>query len=91
MRARIELVPELDHCIETAARREFSKSRDEYLQSGVENKELEGKIELLRMFLDTADFREMRRESEKYLTQGKAVRFILNMEEGKLKYEIKVE
>ena len=36
------------------------------------------------------DFRELRRQSEEYLTEGKAVRFILYLEKGKPKYEMKV-
>ena len=91
MQAHIELIPSLDHCIETTARQEFSRSRDEYLQTGVEDRELEGRIELLRLFLEEADFRQLRRESEQHLTGGKTVRCVLNMEDGKLKYEMKVE
>ena len=90
MKAHIELIPKLEHCIETAARQEFSKSKDEYLQGGVEDKELEARIELLRMFLDTVDFRELRRESEKLLLAGKTVRFVLYLEDEKLRYEMKV-
>ena len=87
---RIELTPTLTHCIETTARREFLKSKAEYMETGKEARELEEKIELLRAFLESMDFRELRRQSEKYLTEGKAVRFILYLEEGKHKYELKV-
>ena len=88
---RIELTPTLAHCIETTARQGFLKSKDEYMRSGGEDKELEERIELLRAFLETMDFRELRRQSEEYLTEGKPVRFILYLEEGKPKYEMKVE
>ncbi len=88
---RIELTPTLTHCIETTARQEFLKSEDEYMRSGGEDKELEEKIELLRMFLESMDFRELRRQSEEHLTEGKNVRFILYQEEGKPKYELKVD
>jgi hypothetical protein len=88
---RIELTPTLAHCIETTARQEFLKSKDEYMRSGGEDKELEERIELLRAFLETMDFRELRRQSEEHLTEGKTVRFILYPEEGKPKYEMKVE
>ncbi|MFC1847841.1 hypothetical protein ACFLXV_00825 [Chloroflexota bacterium] len=91
LKARIELIPKLEHCIETTARQEFSKSKDEYLQGGVENKELEARIELLRMFLYTVDFKELRRESEKLLIAGKTVRFVLYLGEGKLRHEMRVE
>lgn len=87
---KIELTPTLDHCIENAARQEFRRSADEYMKLGREDKSLEGKIELLRSFLQTADFRKLRAESEKHLTEGKTVRFILTSDRGKLNYEMKV-
>ena len=89
--ARIELTPTLTHCIETTARQEFLKSKDEYMRSGGEDKELEERIELLRAFLEAMDFRELRRQSEQYLTEGRNVRFIIYQEEGKPKYELKVD
>jgi hypothetical protein len=87
----IELTPTLAHCIETTARQEFSKTANEYMQRGGEDEELEEKIELLRMFLESMDFKELRRVSEKHLIEGKTVRFILYLEDGKPKYEMKVE
>ncbi len=86
---QIELVPDLDHCIETAARLEYRRSVDEYLRQGGGGQELEAKIELLRQFLETANFRELRRESERYLEEGKKVKFIIRWHEGKLTYELK--
>jgi hypothetical protein len=87
----IELTPTLDHCIETTARQEFSKATSDYMQKGGEDKELEERIELLRMFLESTDFRELRKESEKYLTEGVTVRFILYLDDGKPMYEMKVD
>ena len=91
METRIELLPTLELCIEGTARREYKKSADEYMQKGRKDRKLEQKIELLRMFLETADFRKLRAESEKYLTEGKKGRFILTSEKGKPKYEMKIE
>jgi len=88
---RIELTPTLTHCIETTARQEFLKGKDEYMRSGGEDKELEERIEILRAFLETMDFRELRRQSEEHLTEGKTVRFILYLQEGKPEYELKVD
>lgn len=88
---RIELVPTLDHCIETVARQELLKSTDEYMQSGEANKKLENKIELLRAFLETAHFRKLRSESEKQLIEGNVVKFIIYLKSGKPKYELIVE
>jgi hypothetical protein len=88
---QIELIPTLDLCIEGTARQEYKKSADEYMQKGRKDRKVEQKIELLRMFLETADFRELRAESEKYLIEGKRVRFILTLAKGKPKYEMKYE
>ncbi len=87
----IELTPTLAHCIETTARQEFSKAANQYMQRGEEDEELEEKIELLRAFLESMDFKELRRGSEKHLIEGKTVRFILYLEDGKPRYEMKVE
>lgn len=91
MKVPIELIPTLEHCIETTARQEFTRHKDEYIQRGVEDKALEERMDLLRAFLDTMDFRELRRESEKHLSEGRKVKFLLYPEEGKLRYEMKVE
>jgi hypothetical protein len=88
---RIELTPTITHCIETTARQEFSKATSDYMQRGEEDKELEEKIELLRMFLESMDFKELRRVSEKHLIEGEPIRFLLYLEEGKPKYEMKVD
>ena len=88
---RIEVTPTLTHCIETTARKEFYKSVDDYMQRDQEDEELEEKIELLRLFLESMDFKKLRRESDKYMTEGKTVRFILYLEAGEAKYELNVD
>jgi hypothetical protein len=88
---KIELVPTLDLCIEGTARQEYKKSADEYMRKGQKDRKLEEKIELLRIFLETTDFRKLRAESEKHLTEGKKVTFIVASEKGKPKYEMKIE
>jgi len=90
LETRIELVPTLDLCIEGTARQEYLKSTDEYMQRGKKDRKLEDRIELLRMFLETVDFRKLRAESEKYLVEGKTVKFILTLAKGKPEYEMKV-
>jgi hypothetical protein len=88
---RIELVPTLSHCIETMAKREYWKSVDEYLKKRNEDRKFEQKIELLRFFLKTADFGILRRQSEKHIMDGKKVKFILAIRNGKQSYEMTVE
>ena len=88
---KIELIPTLDLCIEGTARQEYLKSADKYIQRGIKDRKLEEKIELLRIFLETVDFRKLRAESEKHLVDGRKVRFILTLGKGKPKYEMKIE
>jgi len=87
---QIELVPDLDHCIETVAKREHAAALKQLLTPGKGNKELEGKLEILRLFLERADLRQLRSESERRLTEGKRVRFLIYLEEGMPKYEMYV-
>jgi hypothetical protein len=88
---RIELTPTLDHCIETTARQEFARNAAAYMQSGERDVSLEERIELLRMFLESADFRYLRRRSEPHLAKGRTVRFILSMQDGKANHTMKVD
>jgi len=59
---RIKLTPTVSHCIETIAKMEYWKSVDEYLKKRKEDKKLEEKIELLRAFLETVDFGDLRKQ-----------------------------
>ena len=87
---QIELVPDLDHCIETVAKREHAAVLKQLLTPGKGNKELEEKLKILRLFLERADFRQLRSKSERLLTEGKRVRFLVYLEEGMPKYEMHV-
>ena len=86
----IELFPSLSHCIETAAREEFWNSVNQYMESGQEDKKLEEKIELLKAFLESVDFKKLRSQSERYLVEGKQVKFVISWKEGKPGYEMMV-
>ena len=87
---QIELVPDLSHCIETAAKREYEGTLRQLLARGEMNKELEEKAEILRLFLQTADFKKLRAESEKFLIEGKVVKFVICAERGAPKYTMQV-
>ena len=73
MNCCIELAPTLDYCIERRAREEYWSSVRQYLKEGYGDSMLEERIELLRAFLESADFRKLRSQSERYLVQGKSV------------------
>ena len=87
---KIELVPDLTHCIETVAKREHAEVLKQLLVPGQANKELQEKLEVLRLFLETADFKKLRSESEKQLMEGRTVQFVVYLQDGVPKYEIHV-
>jgi len=75
--------------VETKAKRQYEHILSALLKKG-EQAELAKKLEMLRLFLETADFSKLRNESEKHLVEGRKVKFILHLEEGKPKYEMKI-
>ena len=75
--------------METKAKRQYNQIASELLKRGEEG-ELAEELETLRLFLETADFNRLRSQSEKHLIEGRKVKFILYLEEGKPKYEMKV-
>ncbi len=85
----INIEPELSACIETKAKREYQKTLGKLLKE-LENKELQERLEILRLFLETTDFKRLREEYEKHLIAGRRVRFTLRLEECRVKYEVKV-
>jgi len=75
--------------VETKAKRQYNQIASELLKRGEEGK-LAEKLETLRLFLEQVDFNQLRSQSEKHLIEGRKVKFILHLEEGKPKYEMKV-
>ncbi len=75
--------------METQAKRQYNQIAGQFLLKG-EDKELMEKLEILRLFLESADFNKLRRESEKYLVEGKKVKFTVRREAGQPRYEMKV-
>ena len=88
---QIELVPDLSHCVETMARKKYQDLARSYIREGKDDAESQEKIELLRHFLETADFRKLRGESEAYLLKGKKVKFILYREGSETKYRLIID
>jgi hypothetical protein len=87
---QIELVPDLSHCIETVVKREYEGTLKQLLVTAEGNKELEEKAEMLQLFLETMDFKKLRAESEKYLVEGKTVKFVIYTEGMAPKYVMQV-
>ena len=87
---QIELVPDLDYCIETVARREHAAVLKQLLTPGKGNKELEEKLEILRLFLERVDFKPLRAESERQLIEGRRVKFMIYLDNGVPKHEMPI-
>lgn len=87
----IELRPTLSRCIETVAKREYWKNVDEYLRAKTDDKALEGRIELLKSFLETADFKALRSQSERHMIEGKRVTFTIFIKDGKPYHEMSID
>jgi hypothetical protein len=85
----IQLQPDLSHCIEAVARNEYERGLRSLL-AGKGDEHLAERTDLLRLFLETADFSDLRRQSERYLLEGKKVAFLVYMDGGVLRYELRV-
>jgi len=48
------------------------------------------RAEALRLFLETADLRRLRAESEKHLLEGREVRFVVSVRDGAVQYDMQV-
>ena len=86
---KVELIPDLDQCIETVAKREHATVLKQLLGLGEGNRGLEEKLEILRLFLETANFKKLRAESEKRLMEGKKVKFVVYRDKD-VKYQLQV-
>jgi hypothetical protein len=72
---RIEIEPELGRCVETTARLRHRRLVEHILQSGNASGQEEEEVDLLRVFLETADFSRLRAQSEPLLAEGHRVVF----------------
>jgi hypothetical protein len=71
------------------AKREHTAVLKQLLTHGKGNKELEEKLEILRLFLETADFKHLRAESEKRFMEERKVKFVVYVDND-VKYEMQV-
>jgi hypothetical protein len=85
---KIELFPDLSSCIETTAKNEFKETLQRIFSQTGDNEELLEKAETLSLFLQTADFKKLRAESEALLIQGLKVKFIVYLQDGILNFRM---
>ena len=87
----IELEPDLSHCIQTLAKREYDQIMSHLLETSADNPELGERLEILKSFLESADFNKLRSEYEPYIVQGKKVTFILYTKTDSTKYRMEIK
>jgi hypothetical protein len=86
----IKLEPSLTHCVETVAKREYERVLSLLIKGEREDKQLEEKLELLRRFLESADFSRLRSRCDALLFDGKQIEFRLNSTTKTPGYEIEI-
>jgi hypothetical protein len=87
----IELKPDLSNCIETLSKKEYERTLNLLLKEGSVDGKLGERLEVLKLFLESADFGHLRSQYEGYLTEGKKVTFLIYPEKGKASYKLIVE
>jgi hypothetical protein len=87
----IELKPNLASCIETLSKKEYERTLHLLLKEGCVDEGLMERLEILRLFLESADFGHLRCQYEGYLTEGRKVTFLIYPEKGKARYKLIVE
>ena len=77
-------------CIKCLAEQELNNCLLELLRAEGDDKELAQRFEMLVSFLKSPESRKLRDESERYLAEGKQVTVRVSFENGKPKYELKI-
>ncbi len=76
-RLHVVLWADEDHCLETAARKEYERLALALLRGEEEDEEAGQRLEILREFLETADFRSLRAQSEGIVKERGRVRAVV--------------
>jgi len=77
-------------CIKCLAEQELNNCLLKLLRAEGDDRELVQRFEMLVSFLKSPESRQLRDESEKYLAEGKQVTVRVSFEDGKPKYELKI-
>ena len=77
-------------CIKCLAEQELNNCLLELLRAKGDDEELAQKFEMLVSFLKSPESRKLRDEAEKHLAEGKQVTVRISFEDGKPKYELKI-
>lgn len=86
----IKLEPSLFHCIETVAKNEYERVLSMLLRGKQEDPQLAEELELLRLFLESVDFGQLRNRCEEFLLAGRQIIVRLRSNSTLPKYEIEI-
>jgi hypothetical protein len=78
-------------CIKCLGEQELNKCLMQLLGEEGTNEDVQQKYEALVAFLQSPESRQLRVESEKYLSEGKRVSIVIKSKDGKPEYELKIE
>jgi hypothetical protein len=85
----LSLLPTLAACVETQAKRLYDQTASALLNNP-DDVILQEQLETLQLFLEQADFKKLRAESEPLLLDGKKVTFLVWRVGDKAQWEMKV-
>lgn len=77
-------------CIKCLADEQYRDCLRQLLKGGSESEELRETYEALVSLLKSPELQKLRDESERYLAEGRDVKVVLYLGEGKPRYEIKL-
>jgi hypothetical protein len=86
----VKLEPSLSHCVETVAKKRYEKVLS-LLLGGKQEDNLMDELELLRLFLESADLRKLRSRCEESLLAGRRVEVVVKSAQGSLPYEVEIQ
>jgi len=85
---KFTLYPTLAACVETQAKRLYDQTASALLNNP-DDVILQEQLETLQLFLEQADFKKLRAESETLLIEGRKVTFTVWREGDKARWEMK--
>lgn len=86
----IKFKPSLAHCVETLAKIEYERVLGQLLRATEEDSRLAEELELLRLFLESADFSRLRGSYEDALNKGRQIEIKLISTGGVPEYEVEI-
>jgi len=86
----LKLEPDVSHCIQTVAKKEYEKVLSLLLKNDQADVEKEETLELLKLFLESADFGKLRMRCDEFLLKGKRVAVTLKSCSKANTYEIEL-